>query len=178
MSVGGWITAWFGNGSPSGTVTATSPRKGAVINSARGNLILLGSLRPSYPLDRGSRTLGLFPAVADTYEDHPEYVDAFVVDWDKLRGDDSGLDWNVVAIVELRCENASTTARACIVLAGASTPLVESAIHNTTSWAPQTLVIPESTGVKTYRLQVKRSTLDHEVYCIGYGRTYAPEPTA
>lgn len=170
----GWDTSWEGDGSPAGAITNTTPRKGTIVNKMRNMFILLGSLRPKHRMDLGSRAVVYDPSVADTYDDHPEYLD-FSIDWDKLIG---GTAWNVVATIELRCVNVSTTARGRIVLAGTTTLVgSETTLHASTGWTPYPITITPSTGVKTYRVQIKRTNTDFGIGAISYMQVYAPEPT-
>lgn len=171
---GGWDLSFGGTGTGGAVLTTDTP--GAEpIDRTRNALILLGGLRHVVAMDRGDRRSLYGGAseltVADTYEDHPNYIDSFIIDWDKLKGDGANV-WTVEVVVELRCQNASTTVTPRVVLAGTGTAAQTGTAHNTTSWGSQTLTIPSSSGVVTYRPQIKRSTLDHAVQAIFSGRIY------
>lgn len=168
---GGWNTSYGGTGT-NGAVQATDPPGYEPIDRTRNNLILLSSIRYDYQLDRAQRSTVYFPAPADTYIDHPDWIDV-PVDWDRLKGDE-GDTWTVQALIELKCEDAGVTVTARIVEAGTSTPAGSAtSAHASTSWgSPQTITITSSTGVKSYRLQFKRSATTAGVRCLGILRKY------
>lgn len=173
----GWKTGFAGD-AVTGIVDQDSPVHGYIINRIRDNLILLGGLRHRWRLECGARSTVYFPAVADTYEDHPEYVPGdIVIDWDTLRGDATGDDWNVNAIVARKCAGITSTITWQLIDVDASTSVVEGTEWAASTWDEETVAIPPSTGVKTYRLQIKRSTLDYGVHCVGVIELYSPAAT-
>lgn len=171
---GGWDMSFGGSGT-NGAVLETDPPGFEPIDNTRNALILMGALRRVVPMTLGDRrTLYGGPGeltAADTFEDHPNYVDWFIVDWDRLIGDASNV-WTVEVEVELRCVNAATEVTPRIVFAGTSTVQQTGSAHASTSWGAQTLTIPASTGVRIYRPQIARSALDHLVQAIFSGRIY------
>ena len=177
MSRAGWKTGFAGD-AVTGVVGSNSEVHGYIINRIRDDIILMGGLRHRWRMELGSRQRVYFPAVADTYEDHEEYPPGdIVIDWDTLEGDGTGDSWNVNVLLEMKCENAATTATARVVLAGTSTLVVASAAVASTSWTAETLAIPASTGVKTYRLQYKRSDLVYGIRCVAVFELYSPAAT-
>jgi len=168
----GGLNLNFGGGSTNGAVQAGDPPGAEVIDRTRNALkLLLGGWYHEQQITCCDRSTDLFPAVADTYEDHPHYVD-FTVNWTRLKGDE-GDQVTVDVVVDCKCENAATTITPRIVIAGTSTVNVTGSAHSTTSWAAQTLTLVSSTGVVSYRLQIKRSDLTYAVRSIARRRLYA-----
>jgi hypothetical protein len=166
---GGWNVSWGGTGTNGAVVAADHPGY-QVPDRARNALKLLGSLRKPAPLTASSRHALWTCAAANTYEDHPDYID-IPINWDALKGDE-GDTWTVEAIVSCKCENASTTVTPRIVTAGTTTANVTGAAHATTSWTAQTLPMVSGSGTVTYRLQIKQSDLLYDVRVVAELRLY------
>lgn len=174
----GWNTSWYGAGSPAGTVDLNSPVKGEIINRARNDLILLGAIRQKFSTDRSNRSMTFMSAAANTYADHPQYED-YPIDWGKLVSS-QGVNGVWVVFFEFECAtvNALTAITPRVVLAGTSTQVGSAgSSHASTAWGTQTIIIPESAGIKIYRPQFKQSNLDYGVLCLSRIWLYAPEPT-
>lgn len=166
---GGWSTALNGSGT-NGSIQAADKPGYQFADRVRNNFLLLGGIRKVAPMTAGSRLSLYTCAAADTYEDHPDYLDV-VLPWVDLKGD-VGDVWTAEVIVSCKCENAATTVTPRIVTAGTTTANVTGSAHNTTAWATQTLTLVSGAADVTYRLQIKQSDLLYDVRVVAELRLY------
>lgn len=166
---GGWDLGFGGSGT-NGAVLSSDPPGYEPIDRTRNALLLLGGIRKVIPATLGSKRDYYRAAVADTYEDHPNFAD-FVIPWVDLKGD-VGDTWTVEVIVWCRCDNATTTVTPRIVTAGTSTVNVTGSAHASTTAATQTLTLVSASADVTYRLQFKQSDLLYDVQIEAEVRLY------
>ena len=168
---GGYSTDFDGTGT-NGAVTNTSPAKGTVINTIRDNCIALAGRRAVYHLTSNSKRDRYRCTTADTYQDHPDYLDV-TINWTALKGD-VGDVFTVVVKVWALTDNATTTITPRLVTAGTTTENVAGAAEDSTSGDVQSLTVdPAASGTVTYRLQIKQADLNYDVGAVATLEIYA-----
>ena len=169
--LGGFSIDYLGDGT-NDACTATTPVGHEQWDTTRNNCIALAGRRAVYHLTSNSKRDRYRCTTADTYQDHPDYLDV-TINWTALKGD-VGDVFTVVVKVWALTDNATTTITPRLVTAGTTTENVAGAAEDSTSGDVQSLTVdPAASGTVTYRLQIKQADLNYDVGAVATLEIYA-----